>query len=1025
MDKQSEIKLLHISDLHVEESTQHEVQKRLDALATLLISKAETVDFVLLTGDVAGKGRAKDYELTAPLLRQFLDQVGIEDSSRLVVVPGNHDVDRASIEDYEEEGLRAVVTTPEQADSKWRKATNLPGIMRRQDPFRAFWAQNGFTAESRMFDLDGTRIGFCALNSAWRSAADDDRDHLFMSRAQIDDAIKAVDDCDFRIALMHHPIEWLHESEQDDVRVLLQQNVHVICHGHRHSKRAYSFSSEQGTVVVSSARAIFATEYETVFSLIKINRQSRKLTNLVWRYEKRRGEFAADTSESDEAKFEVDLPPARVSPLLQVSPKKAILTRIESLVKARKRRINLLAPRIEGVDVNEFLEPQVEVQGDTPCRESVNSIVESDENWMIAGRPLSGKSTLLDLIAERHRLRAVAVIPIQFLDIPEQRVSSGQRDSQIARLIGVPPKQLRALLVDRVTLLIDNLDLAQSKRMSVVGSWLEKFKSLRVISTTAQSTMLNLASAATKESSKIVEDWSKGELGQMSLRQIRELGQKVEDAGLVRQGSPVSISRLVMEAFQHELPRFPWIVLIFFDLSIAGETLSGISLTRLLQLYTEGQLRRFEEASGGLVHEIGRGALAVLAAAMMKASSVDLSVTDAEQAVRDELERTGIASDARIILAALMKTGLVCVDGVSNRVMFASSVFIDFFYAEHLAFHKGADLHEMDLTTFRQIGGALSFLVDLQDGDSLIRRAFQITSAVAPSQSIGDDPSVLDVLNAVSHETMSAAVEQYEAQEAATSESDERIEKATARPPQRRDKQIQREFSQNELQAFTEAFNFSLGMLRNGTRLSKEAKTESARESIKLTLSLVAELMKWKEELTPFLDRIPQESDRNQIVAWLTAITVMVANAILTGLGAGKHLEGTLKDLYWEETDPIKRMMILIWYVSIEGRGAAELFEDFLQQKVKYPLLIVLQHELSRAYVTKTSIDGKKDIQLKKLLEQVTKSLRSIDVGGAGIARKERADQATQTQMRRLETTKRRISTLRPRSKSDRDSEDK
>ncbi|MCH7527749.1 MAG: metallophosphoesterase, partial [Planctomycetes bacterium] len=96
------IRILHLSDFHLSAERRWDSDPVLAGLAEIiggLTGKGLGPDVVAITGDIADKGRPKDYEEA----RRWIDK-GLRPAlpprfpdSRILIVPGNHDVDRSKV----------------------------------------------------------------------------------------------------------------------------------------------------------------------------------------------------------------------------------------------------------------------------------------------------------------------------------------------------------------------------------------------------------------------------------------------------------------------------------------------------------------------------------------------------------------------------------------------------------------------------------------------------------------------------------------------------------------------------------------------------------------------------------------------------------------------------------------------------------------------------------------------------------------------------------------------------------------
>src|SRR5262249_16701627 len=62
-----------------------------------------------------------------------------------------------------------------------------------------------------------------------------------------------------KIALIHHPLGWLHEAERSNVRTALQSNVDIILRGHLHETDVEAVAGMMGNALHFAAGAAYQT----------------------------------------------------------------------------------------------------------------------------------------------------------------------------------------------------------------------------------------------------------------------------------------------------------------------------------------------------------------------------------------------------------------------------------------------------------------------------------------------------------------------------------------------------------------------------------------------------------------------------------------------------------------------------------------------------------------------------------------------------------------------------------------------
>jgi hypothetical protein len=116
-------------------------------------------------------------------------------------------------------------------------------------------------------DTAAGRVAFLGLNSAWASAVHydyprqkaQDRENLFLGEQQIDTVLRqlAQTQARLRIALVHHPFQWLRDFDRNMVEHPLRQRCHMILHGHEHELSLAAQSTPDAEVILLGMAATF------------------------------------------------------------------------------------------------------------------------------------------------------------------------------------------------------------------------------------------------------------------------------------------------------------------------------------------------------------------------------------------------------------------------------------------------------------------------------------------------------------------------------------------------------------------------------------------------------------------------------------------------------------------------------------------------------------------------------------------------------------------------------------------------
>jgi UDP-2,3-diacylglucosamine pyrophosphatase LpxH len=260
---------LHISDFHLQSGDKYD---RDVVLRTLVKSvkhfrerKDRVPDLIFATGDIAFSGKPDEYKLATEFFDDILEAAGLQ-RTNLFVVPGNHDVDRQwGVQ------LNRTLNSRGDADDYF-----VPGIPKLHLTYKlgAFvdWYSKYFSGIRELpkdstcgpvevVDVRGQRLGILPINSSLFCQDDTDHDKLFVGRRCLNLAVEDLKKLDsiIRIALLHHPLDWLSSFERQNIRSSLIDHVDVILQGHLHEAGFAAVSMSTGRNLYCAAGAAYQT----------------------------------------------------------------------------------------------------------------------------------------------------------------------------------------------------------------------------------------------------------------------------------------------------------------------------------------------------------------------------------------------------------------------------------------------------------------------------------------------------------------------------------------------------------------------------------------------------------------------------------------------------------------------------------------------------------------------------------------------------------------------------------------------
>ncbi len=359
---------LHLSDWHqkgpdfdrkvVRDALVHDIRDR-----GAIDPRLAEVGFVVFSGDLANGGKKAEYEaareqLLDPVLKEA--QVARE---QLLIVPGNHDLDRDDLE-LVPQALSKPLGSNEEVQ-QW--LTDTKRRSRALEPFSQFHAfVSEYTGQTSpdfanllRFDIGGRTVAILGLNSAWMCGRNknakgevDDNRHLVLGEPQIHDALEAMSDADVRIAVLHHPWEWLATWDRERVQDRIQRASHFVLVGHVHRPRVNVSKGTGGDYVEVPGGASYDRRtasdplYTNAYNWIHLDFDTGQGTVLLRRWSESQTAWIEDTDVYAGGRFDFDLPKdlatAKQSVPAPTSPAARIDAEAQRRADAEKRYRKLL-----------------------------------------------------------------------------------------------------------------------------------------------------------------------------------------------------------------------------------------------------------------------------------------------------------------------------------------------------------------------------------------------------------------------------------------------------------------------------------------------------------------------------------------------------------------------------------------------------------------------------------------------------------------------------------------------------------
>ena len=251
---------LHLSDIHFGNphagfDLENNISTLFKDLEKLQSRYGLRPDLIFISGDMA-YGHSKNNSIETQYkaiesiiqkLSSFYDPpISLED---IFMVPGNHDVNR--LEATEEqiawiEALNEGYHACDKVDSMYSKNTRQwQRFMERLQCYKKFLRNAGFyhllQDEQHLTyyinkNINSLTVGIAGLNTAWSSCRNGEKGQLWLSKSQIDKSRAELINSDIKIALSHHPFNWLNRFEDPMLSQQVENYFDFHLHGHEHEE---------------------------------------------------------------------------------------------------------------------------------------------------------------------------------------------------------------------------------------------------------------------------------------------------------------------------------------------------------------------------------------------------------------------------------------------------------------------------------------------------------------------------------------------------------------------------------------------------------------------------------------------------------------------------------------------------------------------------------------------------------------------------------------------------------------------
>jgi len=502
------IRIIHLTDFHLNPDTLRDWQNYVGKSLILKLKDLHAqkpINIIAFTGDMVDEG-GKNYkninEAFALFKNEVIDPI-VKDLSlsdnQFLIIPGNHDTVRTKDEKRIELGnVEYFKEHKNIADfmNKAVKNNDFSGMERMHDykDFeKIFYSGAGVNSKLSIFgssfklDINGVSVGICCLNSSWRCySKKTDKGNLLIGEEQLVSNTKFIENSSIKIALMHHPLDWLSPVEQSTITNHINKDFHLLLVGHVHENKTSVQTGFNGTLFTNIAPSGLndirsdSRTFANGFTVVDYNQDLKTIYCEYLKYNLDQKEFVLNTDVGKGGIFSGAIPDEKSAKNINLINK--VLLNIKAdhykemddhLIgqKAEKAPISIkeafVLPPIDQGNSSEDENEQEELLG-------ISEVVKSKSNFMFFGSQETGKTIFLYRLVREFvdGYDYIGKIPV-YIDFDE--IGNKSIETCIREYLGCSSSDITNLLdTNLLILLVDNLNYKKNIRVEQLKT-LEKF----------------------------------------------------------------------------------------------------------------------------------------------------------------------------------------------------------------------------------------------------------------------------------------------------------------------------------------------------------------------------------------------------------------------------------------------------------------------------------------------------------------------------------------------------------------------
>jgi len=707
------VHIIHLSDFHLNDKNLNDwksfVQKAFfDKVKQLNIDLKQTI--IVYTGDLIDKGNinVNESKNTFDVFKDEVIDVICKELSipleRFFIVAGNHDMVRNNDSERIEKGNREyyknynniLSSVKDFLDKDEREGVrrNIPFSIFNTSLYENIELYNkyiSFLGSAFICEINSLKIGIACLNSSWRSYDDTDKDFLILGEEQLNRCSNFIKDCDIKIALMHHPLDWF-KLEKNIISDHINKDYHMLFVGHVHEAATIAQTGFSGTLFTNIAPSCTSDirdnskAFSNGFSFIKYDEVNKEVDCSYFKYVHDKKEFSANSKVGENGRKVFEIPNPNITSIHMLI-EKSLKNIQDDFYKTMDEHI--IAQKINVIDniKDAFIMPPITEQtiNDKNIEYlTLDEICKNNKNTCIFGPQETGKTTLLyriirELVDEYSHIRKIPI----YIDMRE--MGNKEINTCIKDFLKCSSEEAKLLISGtHIVLLIDNLDYNElnKDRINKINKFNSENEGIRIIATTDN----NIENVPSKTHIKnAVINFKNLYLRHLKSSHIKGLMTKwlPNDDNNKREEK---LEKMVYNFYSYSLPCTAMSVSLFLW-STENSDKKPINQAVLLDIYIEIVLEKLAKDNiyrDTFDYKNKTMLLAKIAQEMLKSNEMNyaISYTKYIDIISDYIKTVGFDYEINRIADYFIERKIF--SKVSNNVKFSHSCFFHFFIAKRM-----------------------------------------------------------------------------------------------------------------------------------------------------------------------------------------------------------------------------------------------------------------------------------------------------------------------------------------------------